>query len=233
MSEKDVVGKVEELMRALDQVKKYKTLAHLLVDFVIILLLSFVVLFTLGLVVNFSYLAGDATSFFAYPHMNLVTQSVGVTVSNSLPALVIVMAGVLVGVYWVDRKLKRVKVEEWRGTLNEGFAGALKLLQDLNWENVFEDIRASKIAYTLYALIKGVGYWILITAALFVPYSIALSLIHVTANYYILAVIAASLTVILSKKDLQKKYRQVTSLDQLLWELRWFNSEFKSAEFQA
>jgi hypothetical protein len=232
MSEKDVVGKVEELMKALDQVKKYKALAHLLVDFVIILLLSVVALFTLGLVFNFSYLTGNTSSYFVYPNMSLVTRAVGIVYSNALPALAIIATGVLVGVFWVDHKLKRIKLEEWKNTLNEGFAGAVKLLQELNWNNVFDDIRASKIAYTLYAAIKVVGYWILLTTALALPYSIGLNVIHVNANFYLLAFISLAVIAAVSRKDLQKKYRQVTSLDQLLWELRWFNSEFSSAEFK-
>lgn len=233
MSEKEVVGKVEELMKALDQVKKYKVLAQLLGDFLIILLLSFVALFSLALVVNFSYLVNISGSYFSYPEMNLVTRSFGVMYGDSLPTFVVIAAGVLIGVFWVDHKLKRVKLEEWRGTLNEGFLGALKLLQGLNWDNVFDDIRSSKIAYTVYAIIKVVSYWILIMATLFLPYSIGLSIIHVSANLYFLALISLTLVVIFSKKDLQKKYRQVTSLDKLLWELRWFNSEFSSAEFKA
>jgi hypothetical protein len=199
----------------------------------IIVLLSVIALFSLELVINFSYLSGLVSSFFAYPDMTLVTRSVGTTYSNTLPVLAIIGGGILVGVFWVDRKLKRVKLEQWRGTLNEGFAGALKLLQTLNWDSVFDDIRSSKIAYTLYAAIKVSGYWILAMAALFLPYSIGLSVIHVTANFYLLALISLTLVIVLSRKDLQKKYRQVTSLDQLLWELRWFNSEFSTAEFKA
>jgi hypothetical protein len=232
MSEKDVVGKVEELMTALDQVKKYKALAHLLVDFLIILLLSVASLFSLELVFNLSYLADSVSSYFAYPDMTLVTRTVGATYGNNLPTLIIIAGGVLVGVFWVDRKFKRVRLEEWKSTLNEGFAGALKLLQGLNWDNVFDDIRASKIAYTLYAAIKVVGYWILMMAILALPYGISLSLIHANVNLYLLAFISLAIVFVVSKKDLQKKYRQVTSLDQLLWELRWFNSEFKSAEFK-
>jgi phosphotransferase system glucose/maltose/N-acetylglucosamine-specific IIC component len=149
-----------------------------------------------------------------------------------LPVLLIIAAGIVVGIFWVDHQLKRVKLEEWRNTLNEGFSGALKLLQGLNWDGVFDDIRTSKIAYAFHVFIKVAGYWIVTMIILFFPYGFGLSLIHTDANLYLLAFISLVLVLFLSKKDLEKKYRQVTSLDTLLWELRWFNSEFKSAEFQ-
>jgi hypothetical protein len=205
----------------------------LLGDFLIILLLSVASLLTVGLVFNFGYLANIVSSYFVYPGMSMVTRSVGTIYSNNLPALIIIAGGVLVGIFWVDRRLKRVKLDEWRGTLTEGVAGALKLLNELNWDQVFDDIRASKMAYILYGAIKVAGYWILMMAALALPYGIGLSLIHVNSNLYLLAFISLAAVFAINKKDLQKKYRQVTSLDQLLWELRWFNNEFSSAEFKA
>jgi hypothetical protein len=233
MSETAVIAKVEELMKALDQVKRYKSLARLMVDFLMIILLSFVALFSLELIFNFYYLIDSFPSYFSYPNIfSIATISPGITVSNNLPALLIMGAGIVLGIFWVDHKLKRVKLEEWRNTLNDGFAGALELLQGLNWDVVFDDIRASKIAYAFHAFVKVAGYWIVTMIILFVPYEFGLSLIHTDANFYLLAFIASVLVLFLSRKDLQKKYRQVTSLDQLLWELRWFNSEFKSAEFQ-
>ena len=129
MSETAVVAKVEELMKTLDQVKKYKALARLMVDFLVIVLLSFITLFSLELIFNFYYLTGNFQSYFSYPNiLSIVTPSAGLFSSNSLPALIIIAAGIIVGILWVDHKLKRVKLEEWKNTLNEGFAGALKLL---------------------------------------------------------------------------------------------------------
>jgi hypothetical protein len=143
MSETAVVAKVEELMRALDQVKKYKAIARLMVDFLVIVLLSFVALFSLELFFNFYYLASNFHSYFSYPNvLSIVTPSVGGFDSTSFVALIFITSGIIAGIFWVDRKLKRVKLEEWKSTLNEGFAGALKLLQELNWDTVFDDIRS-------------------------------------------------------------------------------------------
>ena len=234
MTEKEVVAKVEELMNTLDQVKKYKALARLMVDFLVIVLLSFVALFSLELIFNFYYLTGNFQSYFSYPNiLSLITPSMGtLSYEYTFPALGIIAAGIIIAIFWVDRRLKRVKLEEWKSTLNEGFAGALMLLQELNWDTVFDDIRASALAYGLYAAIRIIGYWVLVMVILGLPYSIALNLIHTGFNFYLLAFISLPFVFVFSKKDLQKKYRQITSLDTLLWELRWFNSEFKSAEFQ-
>jgi hypothetical protein len=234
MSEKEVVAKVEELMITLDQVKKYKALARLMVDFLVIVLFSFVALFSLELIFNFYYLTGNFQSYFSYPNiLSVVTPSAGAISSDTLPALGIIAVGIIVGIFWVDRKLKRVKLEEWKSTINEGFAGALKLLQELNWDTVFDDIRISALAYGLYAVIRIICYWVFVMVILGFPYSVALNLIHTDFNFYLLAFISLPFVFVFSRKDLQKKYRQISSLDALLWELRWFNSEFKSAEFQA
>lgn len=234
MSETVVVAKVEEMMRALDQVKRYKALARLMVDFLIIILISFVALFSLELICNLYYLTGNFPSYFSYPNiLTIITPSTGAVYSNIFPALLISAIGIILGIFWVDYKLKRVKLEEWKSTLNEGFAGALKLLQGLNWEAVFDDIRASTLAYTVYAFVKIVGYWIFAMIVLFFPLGLGLSLIHVGFNFYLLVFISLAIVLALSRKSLQKKYRQITSLESLLWELRWFNSEFKSAEFKA
>jgi hypothetical protein len=236
MSEGVVVAKVEELMKALDQVKKYKTLSRLMVDFLIILLFSAVVLFFLELVVNFYHLTSGFQNYFAAPiTLNTAHSMAGSTILPwpiAFSVFLIPAAGLLIGIFWVDHKLKKVKLETWRETLTQGFAGALKLLQDLNWDSVIDDIRISKIVYALYFIIKVVGYWIFADVILFFPYLFGLSLIHTSVNFYFLAFISLALVLVLSRKDLQKRYRQVTSLDTLMWELRWFNSEFKSAEFQ-
>jgi len=236
MSERVAVEKVQELMQSLDQVKRYKALARLLVDFLIIVLLSIVALFFLQLAVNFYHLTTGFPSYFTYPSSQvMVVSSGGFSVLElviSLFHLIIPAVGVLAGILWVDRRLKKVKLNTWRSTIDEGFAGALKLLQGLDWDIVLADIRDSKIAYALYSVVRVFGLWVLAAAILFFPYGFGLSLLHVDVNYYFLAFISLIVALVPSKKDLQRRYQQITSLDALLWELRWFNSEFKSAEFQ-
>ncbi len=231
MSEQIVVSKVEELMRSLDQVKKYKALSHLMVDFLFIVLSSVAALLAFELAVNFLHLSGAFQGYFE-GLTTLTTRSLTSTSQNNLFAILVPGLGVLAGVAWVDYKLKKVEVNTWKSTMQEGFPGALKLLQDLDWNAVLQDIRTSKIVYVLYAVAKVMGNWILAAIILIIPLGFGLSFIHATLNMYLFAFLSLILALVLTRKDLQKKYQQITSLDALLWELRWFNSEFKTAEFQ-
>lgn len=236
--EAQVVAKVEELMKALDQVKRYRALSKLMVDFAAIMLVSVVLLLSWELAVNFYRLA---TSFYCYypgPGSYTCTPSTAtgspfLQLFAGLSLLVIPAGGLLIGIYWVDRKLKVVKVEEWKEALKEGFPGAVKLLQELKWDTILEDIRMSKIGYSIYFIVKVVGYWLFALIIIFFPYALGISALHLEVNLYIPAFLSLVLVLVMSRNDLQRKYQQVVSLDNLMWELRWFSSGFKSAKFEA
>ena len=236
--EEQVTARVEELMRALDQVKRYRALSRLMVDFAVIMLVSVAALFSWELGVDFYRLGNGLGCYYAVPGTYVCTASLGSTPSvlqlfAGLGILLIPAIGLLVGVFWVDRELKAVKVEEWKDMLGQGFPGALKLLQEMKWDSVFEDIRASRIGYSVYFAVKVAGYWVLAFIALVFPYGLALSAFHLDVNLSTLALLSLVLVLVLSRGDLQRKYRQVVSLDNLMWELRWFSSGFKSANFEA
>ena len=236
--EAQVVAKVEELMRALDQVKRYRALSRLMVDFLVIMLVSVAALLAWELGVDYYRLGNGFGCYFAPPSQYTCTASMASFSSvlqglAGLATLLIPAMGLLVGIFWVDRKLKGVKVEEWKEPLSQGFPGALKLLQELKWDTVLDDIRASKIGYSVYFAVKVVGYWILAFVLLIFPYGLGLSFLHLDVNLYAPALLSLVLVLALSGGDLQRKYRQVVSLDNLMWELRWFSSGFRSANFEA
>ncbi|HXW94902.1 MAG TPA: hypothetical protein VEJ19_04280 [Nitrososphaerales archaeon] len=233
-----IVAKVEELMKALDQVKRYRVLSKLLIDFALIMLVSVVLLLSWDLAINFYRMHTGFYCYYSAPVSYTCTASSAtgspfLQFFAGLSPVVISTAGVLIGVYWVDRKLKSVRVEEWKESLKEGFPGAVKLLQDLKWDSVLEDIRASKIGYSIYFVVKVIGYWLFAFILLFFPYVLGISALHQDVNLFIPAFISFVLVLVLSRNDLQKRYGQVVSLDNLMWELRWFGSEFKSAKFEA
>ena len=236
--EAQVIGKVEELMKALDQVKRYRALSRLMVDFTVIMLASIVLLLFWELAVNFYRLATGFYCYYSVPGLYTCTPSsyTGsplLMLFAGLSLLVIPAGGLLIGVIWVDRKLKLVPVEEWKESIKEGFPGAVKLLQELKWDSILEDIRMSKIGYSIYFAVKVVGYWLFATILLSFPYVIGISALHLEVNLYVPAFLSLVLVLVLSRGDLQKKYQQVVSLDNLMWELRWFSSGFKSAKFEA
>jgi hypothetical protein len=236
--EAQVVAKVQELMKALDQVKKYKALSKLLVDFALIMLATTVVLFAWELSVNLFKLETGFSCYYGVPGLYTCTAS-SATVSpllqvfGGLSTIVIPTAGILGGIFWVDHKLKLVKVGEWAESLREGFPGAVKLLEELKWDSILQDIRASRIGYSVYFAVKVIGYWAFATIVMFFPYVIGVSSLHLEVNLYALGLLSLVLVLVVSKNDLQRKYQQVVSLDNLMWELRWFSSGFKSAKFEA
>jgi hypothetical protein len=183
--EAQLVTKVEEPMRALEQVKRYRALARLMVDFAMIMLLSASVLPTWELAVNSYRLATSFYRNYATPGLYTRTASSGTgspfpQLFAGLSLIVIPAIGLLMGNFWVDRRLKLVKVGEWKDSLKEGFPGAVKLLQELKWDAVFEDIRVSKTGYALYFAIEVVGYWILAFIVLFFPYGLGMSVLHLS-----------------------------------------------------
>ena len=236
--EAKVVAKVEELMRTLDEVKRYRALVRLLIDFLLIMLVSVVALLALELAVN-TYRAQTGFPCY-YPTLNaFLCTPVGGQANSPLLQVVatvglfgIPIVSLLGGILWVDRKLKSVKGEEWKGILAEGFPGALKLLQQLNWDTVFEDIRLSRIGYASYFAVKVIGYWLLALFVIVLPLGFAVSAVHLELNLYIPAVVSFVLALVLSRGDLQRRYNQVVSLDTLMWELRWFSSGLGSAKFE-
>ena len=236
--EAQVVAKVEELMKALDQVKRYRALSRLMVDFAAIMLATAVVLLSWELAVNFYRLASGYFCYYSVPLLYTCTPSSAtgplvLQLLAGLSSLVIPAGGLLIGIFWVDKKLKQVRVEDWKESIKEGFPGAVKLLQDLKWDSILEDIRMSKIGYSIYFAVKVVGYWLFATILLSFPYALGISALHLEINLYIPAFLSLVLVLVLSRGDLQRKYQQVVSLDNLMWELRWFSSGFKSAKFEA
>jgi hypothetical protein len=239
-SDAQVTTKVEELLLALDQVKKYRALSRLMVDFGIIMLASITLLISSELAVNIYRLTGGFPCYYAGPGLFTCTYLLAISPVSPLvqllagiSQLLIPAAGLLLGIVWVDRKLRSYKGGQWKETLKEGFPGALKVLQSLDWDSVFDDMRVSKIGYSVYFAIKVLGYWMLTFIVLFFPYALAVSGLHAEANFYILGLVSFVLVLVLTRRDLQRRYGQVVSLDTLMWELRWFSNEFRSAEFKA
>lgn len=209
-----------EFLTAVDQVKKYRKLAYAMVDFALIIVVAVAGLLTLHLAVNLLNLYGIS---------NVTSNSWGVTFSNIL----IPCISVLIGVVWVGRKTDAVKTRQWESTLSEGTPGALKLLQETNWETIFSDIRFAKLGFALYGALKVAAYW-LIAFFMFVFFSSFLgNIIHFNFDAISLLVVPLVFVLIFSLWDLRNRYEQVGRLDSLLWELRWFEREFRRTDFQA
>jgi len=229
MSEADVVEKVSGLMQALDQVRKYRELAYAMVDFLAILIVSVIASI---LIVFFQGLYDVTSGFPAYgPGLALggiVLPSSGLA---SLAVAVIILGGIMAGTLWVDRRVKRTKMGEWKRTMEEGVPGAVKLLSELDWDSLLGTVSIARVAYLFYAVMKIVGYSLLVYVVLyFVGAFLELwSRLPSGPEYLVFASIV--LVLIFSKKSLEAGFNRLRSLDLLFWDLRGFYSEFKRAEF--
>jgi hypothetical protein len=142
-------------------------------------------------------------------------------------------AGIIAAVWRVKQRIKSVRIGEWKTKLNEGAAGAIELLQSLNWETIFSDIRYAKVGFILYGIAKILAFWGLTSVFLFVLSGVVESTLHMSIDYIVVMLFSLVTVLILSRNDLRKRYDQMGRLDWLLWELRWFESEFRGANFEA
>jgi hypothetical protein len=211
-----------EFMNALDQVKTYREFANAMADFVIIFVASLVASEAVNIAINL------LDVFYGY---SIVYP--GNSVVLPFYSVVILLFGVIIGVLWVRRKLNSVTIMQWKSTLNEGTPGALKLLQETNWEKTFNDIRFAKLGFAVYGAVKIIAYWILASVLFGFLSGFMGNIVHLSLDPVSLLVIPLVLILIISVKDLRYRFEQVGRLDSLLWELRWFDSEFRRADFKA
>lgn len=220
MPEESVVSKVEELMETLDHVKRYNALARSLKKFAVVIASSFVLLFILrGIVDSF-----DLSSMLDRPVFLLVLSLL----------LLIPLVGIAAGVLIVRRRVNSVRTGEWKEELSHGFPSALKMLLELDWDKTLDEISVGRLSYFLYGLLKTAAYW-------FVTF-FALGLIGATFALFfplrspffggLLGLLSLVIVFLILRNDLLRRYKEIRSLDILLWELRWFSLEFRRAEFE-
>ena len=212
-------SKFKEFMTALDHVKQYGAPLSALPDFAIIIALSLIAAISTLILGRFeSVYVSHGLSW--YPDISFLFA-------------VSLLTGLIVGVYWVNRKIKSVKVGQWKEALDEGLPGMIKLLQELNWENVFSNIRHAKLGSWLYGIIKIAVFWMLTVTVFSFLTHIIQTTFHFGTTAYVVELLSLVFVLVLSRKDICKRYHQVGRLDMLFWELRWFESEFRGANFEA
>jgi uncharacterized membrane protein len=226
MSETDVVEKVSELMRTLDDVKRYRELAYAMVDLLAIMVVSAIAV----ILITFSQGVYDVVS--GYPAYGIgLFDGIPTSESVSLVVIVVALAGILGGILWVDRRVRRTRTGEWAKTMEEGLPGAVKLLSDMDWESQLGMISTSRTAYLFYALLKVAGYSLLTYIVLLFVGGFSGLWYIVPSGPYLVIPISVVVVLIFSKKSLEAGFNRLRSLDLLFWDLRWFYSEFKRAEF--
>lgn len=144
MTEGTVVSKVGELLEALDNIKRYRAFARSLRAFAAILVttISLYVILRIALI-NF-----------------ILPEFTTRILLSQLLLLLIPISGLVAGILYVNHKVNAVKTGQWRGELAGGFPSALQKLQELNWQETFDEISEGKLGYMIYSVLKTVGYWI-------------------------------------------------------------------------
>jgi hypothetical protein len=149
--------------------------------------------------------------------------------------LLIPLSGVVLGILFMQKRIKSVKEGEWKPELSKGFSAALKILIDMDWEKTLDDISFGRIGYAVYGLLKTIAYLVVSVSAFEVIWNgLTFILIHrlIFLGIVLWGLFAITLVFIPLRKDLLKRYRELRALDKLIWELRWFSVEFGRAEFQ-
>lgn len=212
-------SKMAEFMTTLDQVKKYRAILASMTDFTIILLVTVVAALSFSIVMRLSNIF-----FMAASGQHMVVYFL---------FFAIFPAGIITAVWRVRQRVKSVKIREWKTKLSEGASGAIELLQNIQWDNVFSDIRYAKLGFVLYGIAKILAFWGLSVVAMFGFNWLVEFLLHMTIDTNIVLLFSLVTVLILSRNDLRNRYEQIGRLDWLMWELRWFESEFRGANFEA
>lgn len=212
-------SKISELMNVLDQVKKYKELISSMIDLAIILSATAVAVLAINLSRNYlSVFYGE-------------NNALGTIVLNA--SIWIIIAGIIAGMLRVSLRVMHVKVGEWKSVLDEGAPGAIKLLEELKWETIFSDIRSAKLGVYIYGIARFILFWASWAAIFYFLIGVFLGLfIHLSLTVVAVGFLSLVFALAVSSKDLRRRYQQIGHLDSLLWELRWFESEFRRANFK-
>jgi hypothetical protein len=219
--EESVVSKVGELLETLDHIKKYNALANSLRSFGIVITTSFVIFFLLRGIIDLLNLGS--------------TLDKPLFLSVLFLSLLVPLAGIAAGVLIVRKKVNSVRTGEWKKELSNGFPSALKILMELDWEKTFDEISVGRLSYFLYGLLKTAAYWFVTFFALgFVGAALAFFFPCGSPFFggFLAALLALLIVFLILRNDLLRRYKEIRSLDLLLWELRWFSIELRRAEFQ-
>lgn len=219
--EESIVSKVEELMETLDHVKRYNALTRSLKKFAAVIACSFIIFFVLRGLVDFF----DLSSMLDRPIFLLVLFLV----------LLVPLVGIAAGIMIVRKKVNSVRTGEWKEELSHGFPSALKILVELDWDKTIDEISVGRLSYFLYGLLKTAAYWFVTSFALGLIGAIFSFFCPLRSPFFggfFPGLTALLIVFLILRNDLLRRYKEIRSLDMLLWELRWFSLEFRRAEFQ-
>lgn len=221
MTEENVVAKVAELMETLDHVKKYNALSRSFKRFALIVLGSIAVFLALGASLGFLNLVATLDR----PQIFLA----------SVLLLLVPISGIIAGVLFIRRRVNAIKTGEWKEELSHGFPSSLKILFEMDWDETFDEISSGRVGYALYGILKAAAYWIITVFVVGLLGNLFTFMILHKPGLFgvpIWGLLSLLIVYLILRNDLSRRYNEIRALDKLLWELRWFSLELRSAEFQ-
>jgi len=231
--EQELIARVEELMSSLDSAREYKEIAKAIIDSSIIISLVILTILSSILLFNLLELFCYINTFFTFPTPVIYPITFYLL-------LLIIPISVFIG----RRKAFRKTMKDWRKVLEEGVPGVVKLLTELNWKTVLEDLRIMKMAIIIRAIggivirylfihLLTFGVHIVLLTLLFPSYYTII--ISVYRDLYDVAIylMPVPISLFLSRSDLKKYYQKLGSVDYLLWNLRWLYNELKGMKLEA
>ncbi|MEM2088981.1 MAG: hypothetical protein QXF52_10000 [Thermoproteota archaeon] len=233
MTEQDLVGKMEEFMNLLDQVKMYRKALSCIPNLVIALLsvscISFLILILIKVSVitsgRFSIISGFSSAYGSSFSPQIIL----------LLFLLPVLWSIVIGLIVIERKVKKIKRGERVPRLKEDVSIAIKLLIEADWESIFSDILMMK-----WWLVIKMFNWIFLGYLIILPiFSILLCLFYPLffARYGMIGLGALILTtpvvLFINRKNIGEFYRNIKSIDLLIIDLRWLYNELKGARLEA
>ncbi len=220
LTEEGVVSKVTELMETLDNVKKYNMLARSLKKFAYVVMGSITVFLVLSILLDFlnSNAAINRGALFA----------------ASALVLLIPIIGFVGGTLFVRKRVNSVRASDWHAELADGFPSTIKLLMELDWENILSEISIVKLSYAVYSLLKTAAYGVIIFFGSELAGNALVILIFGSTSlsiFFLIALLSLIAVLWVVGRDLIKRYREIEALNFLLLELRWFSLEFSRFDF--
>jgi hypothetical protein len=218
MTASDAATKVEELMSALDQIKKYRAQIPAIAALLVTVLIAISILLIAVFISNLLRLFYSFNISFLYPPVFVLS-------------FVLLFIGIEVGLRRARKRISEVKYGEWRSETSQGFSGSIKVLSEIDWDRELNEIKASKSNLVNFAILKTAIYWVstLLLSELF-NLLISVTFLSINIPLILLGPLTLLISIILAWEDIMRGYRTPRSLEILYWQLRSFYSEFRRKE---
>lgn len=222
MNEDEAVDKIKNLMSSIDTVTRYSNAGS---KFPLVFLL-----FLLGVVgTNLITIILD---IYDYQIVSAPMSSVNVLNGTMI---------IEVGFFWLPlwavliflayrilhKPLVTDKPRDWEKDLDEGIIGVMKIIEKHDWESTLADLKKARRSFIVISGLQFFVSWLLVLFFVALGAGLIDSILKSYINDYIILGISLVIVLVLGDRSIQKSYRELWYVDDLITELRWFYLEFE------